>query len=215
MDAKRYYEWYNRDDPSSLYRPEDEITFAQRLSWFSKNIPPKSRILDYGCGEGVLLAELHKNGIAGPESCGVDISENAVGRASIRFPYLRFLATHPNGITAFPDGSFDTVIATEVVEHVFDTDATFSEFHRLLRPGGTLLLSCPYHGFLKDLVILLTGRMDAHYHDPYSPHIRYYTPATLLSVHRKHGFRLVKQDGVGRFPCLWNSMVTAAVKQPV
>ena len=214
MDTKSYYEWYNQDDPSSTYHPEDEVTFTQRLAWFSRNTPPGSKTLDYGCGEGIVLAGLHEKGIASSESCGVDISENAVKKASARFPSLRFSTTHPDGTTAFPDESFDAIVATEVIEHVFDTDGAFAEFHRLLRPSGLLLLSCPYHGFFKDLALLLTARMDRHYRDPYSGHIRYYSFRTLQRVHQKHQFCLVKQGGVGRFPFLWNSMVTVAIKEP-
>lgn len=215
MDTKRYYEWYHRDDPSSTYHPEDEATFTQRLAWFSNNIPPGSKILDYGCGEGAVLAGLYERGIAGAESCGVDISENAANKASARFPSLRFSPTHPEGTTAFSEGSFDAIVATEVIEHVFDTDGVFAEFYRLLRPSGQLLLSCPYHGFFKDLALLLTGSMDSHYHDPYSSHIRYYSFRTLQRVHQQHQFRLVKQGGVGRLPFLWKSLVTVAIKEPL
>lgn len=214
MNAKHYYEWYNRNNPASKYDPKDETTFSQRLAWFSENIPPGSRVLDFGCGEGVILAGLCEKGVAHPDSCGVDISENAVKKATNRFKGLKFFNTHSDGTTNLPAGEFDAVVASEVIEHVFDTDGIFAEFHRLLRPSGRLLLSCPYHGFFKDLAVLLTGGMDRHYHDPYSSHVRYYSPNTLRLVHQKRGFRLVKQGGVGRFPFLWNSMVSVAVKEP-
>lgn len=188
MDAKAYYEWYNREDPLSGYRPEDEVTFAQRLAWFSKSMLPGRRVLDYGCGEGVLLAGLREGGIANAESCGVDISKNAVKKAAARFPGLCFSATRPDGAADFPAASFDAVVATEVIERVFDTDAVFREFHRLLRPEGLLLLSCPYHGFLKDLALLVTGGMERHYRDPYSCHIRYYSRNALRGVHQKTDF---------------------------
>ncbi len=212
MDAKQYYEWYNRDNPSSAYTPENEATFSQRLAWFLKNIPPEARVLDYGCGEGVLLASLSRQGNIHAESCGVDIAENAIRKASARFPELKFSCTSRNGTVPFPDESYDAIVASEVIEHIFDADGLFKEFRRLLRPCGRLLLSCPYHGFLKDLAILLSGKMDKHYHDPRSSHIRYYSPATLRAVHEKHGLRLIKQNGVGRVPFLWNSMVTVATK---
>ena len=212
MDAKTYYEWYNREDPFSPYHPEKETTFSLRLDWFIRNIPPQSKILDYGCGEGVALAGLSEKGNIHTDSCGVDIAENAVKKASTRFPELKFLQTNPDGTTSFADESFDAIVASEVIEHIFDTDGVFKEFRRLLRPSGRLLLSCPYHGFLKDLAILLAGKMDAHYHDPYSQHIRYYSRVTLRLIHERHGFHLIKQSGVGRIPFLWNSMVTLAIK---
>ena len=57
------------------------------------------------------------------------------------------------------------------------------------------------------------GRMDKHYHDPYSNHIRYYSFRTLKMIHEKHGFRISERGGVGRIPFLWNSMLTLAIKQ--
>ncbi len=213
MDLKSYYEWYNRIDPGSAYRSEDEPTLPQRLNWFLKSTPPGSRVLDYGCGEGVVLAGLQEQVRIHEDSCGVDLSENAVRKASARFPKLKFIATNPDGIAPFANESFDVIIATEVIEHLFDADGAFQEFHRLLRPSGRLLLSCPYHGPLKDLALLLTGKMDSHYHDPYSPHIRFYSPKTLRLVHEKNGFRILERSGVGRVSFLWKSMVTVAVKQ--
>jgi hypothetical protein len=62
MEFKSYYEWYNRDDPSSTYRPESETTFPQRLAWFLNHTPSGSKVLDYGCGEGILLDRLNERG---------------------------------------------------------------------------------------------------------------------------------------------------------
>ena len=213
MDLKSYYEWYNRDDPSSTYHPEDEVTLPHRLAWFLKHIPSGAKVLDYGCGEGVVLAGLSQRGDIDPDSWGVDISENAIKKSASRFPNLKFACTNPDGVTHFPSESFDAIVATEVIEHLFDADGAFREFHRLLRPSGRLLLSCPYHGPLKDLALLLTGKMDSHYHNPYSSHIRFYSPKTLRLVHEKNGFRILERSGVGRVSFLWKSMVTVAVKQ--
>ncbi len=213
MNFKEYYEYYNRDDPSSTYRPEHEATFTLRLAWFSKQVPSGAKVLEYGCGEGVALAELAKQRGLHQDSCGVDISERAVRKATDRFPHLKFVPTASDGTIPFKDGSFDVVVASEVIEHVFDTDAMFQEFARVLRPAGSLLLSCPYHGFLKDLALLLSGQTDGHYHNPYSVHIRYYSVATLQEVLRKHGFRPTSWGGVGRLPFLWKSVAVAALRQ--
>lgn len=213
MDAKAYYERYHREDPSSTYRPEHEATFPQRLAWFSRYVHPGSKVLDYGCGEGVLLAGLHERIGLHPDSCGVDLSDNAVRKARARFAGVRFLPTDPHGTAPCSDGFFDAVIASEVIEHVFDTEFAFGEFSRLLRTQGSLLLSCPYHGFLKDLGLVLTGRAESHYHDPYSNHIRYYSPSSLNKVLHQRGFRALHWGGVGRLPFLWHSLVVHAVKE--
>ena len=103
-DLKTYYEQYNRDDPLSTYKPEEEGTFSQRPAWFSRHIPRGAKVLDYGCGEGVLLAGLAQPLQLHPDSCGVDISENAVRKAAFRFPHLKFVPTSPTGAILFGDG---------------------------------------------------------------------------------------------------------------
>ena len=212
MDLEAAYDQYNRFKEIDDYDPETEKTFSQRVAWFCRNLSDGGRVLDYGCGEGVVLNGIRARKKISEDSCGVDLSVNAVKKARTRFPALSFQTLNERGGIPFPDGWFDTVVATEVIEHVFDTDLVFSEFRRVLKPDGKLLLTCPYHGFLKDLVMLLTGKIESHYHDPYSFHIRYYSSGSLNGVLRKHGFTSVQMGGVGRVPFLWKSLTACAEK---
>lgn len=65
--------------------------------------------------------------------------------------YVADLCAGPLGI---PEGAFDAIVCTEVLEHTLEPFAAAAEMHRLLRPGGLLLLSCPFnlriHGPLPD-----------------------------------------------------------------
>ena len=54
-----------------------------------------------------------------------------------------------------PDSSFDLVVSNQVLEHIFDIYSCLSEFNRVLKSGGFLLLTTPYHGILKNLTIAL------------------------------------------------------------
>ena len=47
-----------------------------------------------------------------------------------------------------PGGSFDAIICTQVLEHIYFTDKAMSELYRLLAPSGVLLLTVPFHGFI-------------------------------------------------------------------
>jgi SAM-dependent methyltransferase len=86
---------------------------------------PQPRILDVGCG-------IHKQ----PGSIGID--RNPASRADVlvdldRFPY------------PFADSSFDRLTAIHVIEHVNDVIRTMEEFHRLVRPGGTVRIETPHY----------------------------------------------------------------------
>src|SRR3989338_7170742 len=215
MDVQNFYEHYFRDDPSTQLGDE-EGTFVERLAWFAPRVPRGAVLLDYGCGDGVMLAALAERGaLLHPDSCGVDISQNAIRKAANRFPALRGLRAALDKPLPLAGGIFDCVVASDVIEHVFDTDGMLREIHRLLKPGGILLLSCPYHGPLKDLVLLIGNQMDNHYRDPYSDHIRYFSTKTLKRVLHNNHFVVRECGGVGRIPWIWtNSMVLAEKPAP-
>lgn len=100
------------------------------------------RVLDVGCGAGTLLVDLARLGFTGT---GVDQSTSAVETA------LRF---HPRGdsrfqiasqISAHDTGSFDFLIATEVLEHIEDDADALARWLDCLAPGGRVLVSVPGH----------------------------------------------------------------------
>lgn len=91
-------------------------------------------ILDYGCGTGAYAALLAEQG-ATVEGC--DVSDHA--RAVCQGRYDRLLEMR--GSQDLPDARYDLVFSTEVLEHIADHRQTLRDFHRALRPGGTLLLT--------------------------------------------------------------------------
>jgi SAM-dependent methyltransferase len=99
------------------------------------------RVLDIGCGEGygsAMLAERAAHVV------GTDCSEEAIeyAAAKYRLPNLEFRCM-PAEKHAFADGSFDVVVCLELIEHVQSYVAVMEEMHRLLKPGGILILSTP------------------------------------------------------------------------
>ncbi|HEX8599142.1 MAG TPA: class I SAM-dependent methyltransferase [Chloroflexia bacterium] len=100
------------------------------------------RILDMGCGTGTMLNYLSRYGRAE----GIDADEEAV-----RFCHERGI-TQVRQVSALPlpfeDDTFDLVTALDVIEHIEDDLGTLRELYRVLRPGGTLLMSVPAYKFL-------------------------------------------------------------------
>lgn len=104
-------------------------------------LPPGARVLDAGCGPGNLLVEFAKRSgtvfalDASPRMLQVARSHTeAVKCENVRF--------HVGSITALPfaDASFDLVCSAGVIEYLDSPDAAIGEFHRVLKPGGILLL---------------------------------------------------------------------------
>ncbi|KAA5834402.1 class I SAM-dependent methyltransferase [Saccharopolyspora hirsuta] len=97
------------------------------------------RVLDAACGPGLYAAELVARGA---QVVGCDISERMVELASDRVPRADFRVHDlADPLDWLPDGSVDLVLLALALEYLDDRVAALREFHRVLRPGGALVLS--------------------------------------------------------------------------
>jgi 2-polyprenyl-3-methyl-5-hydroxy-6-metoxy-1,4-benzoquinol methylase len=119
------------------------------------------RVLEIGCGRGELVRRLIE-GADGPRHVvAADFAQSAVqsGRRKTPEVYGRRVSWAVGSIQEIPasDASFDTVISCETIEHVVEPLKALREIHRVLRPGGRLLLTTPnylgpmglYRGYLR------------------------------------------------------------------
>jgi SAM-dependent methyltransferase len=102
------------------------------------------RVLDYGCGDGALLSVVHKRSGAMPlDLHGFDPNELAVRLARETLARHRIAATIHASLSSIPDGFFDVVLCTEVIEHASSPQALLCEIARVLKPGGRLVMTTP------------------------------------------------------------------------
>jgi len=171
------------------------------------------RVVDLGAGNGALCAMLEAQGyeVAGVEydAKGVEIAR-AVHR---KIPFYNFgVQDNPQELLA-SEKPFDAVISTEVVEHLFSPHLLPIYAHQILKDDGYLIVSTPYHGYLKNLALSIVNKWDFH-HNPlwHGGHIKFWSRATLSTLLGENGFKVVEFHGVGRIPYLWKSMVIVAKK---
>ncbi len=114
--------------------------------------PGSVRVFDAGCGNGALLRTLRSRGygVAGCELSpgGVEIARRSLGEA-VR---VENLSVYDDLATTFGSG-WDAVVSTEVVEHLYAPRVFVERAKELLDVGGTLVLSTPYHGYVKNLAL--------------------------------------------------------------
>jgi 2-polyprenyl-3-methyl-5-hydroxy-6-metoxy-1,4-benzoquinol methylase len=114
------------------------------------------------------------------------------------------------------NASFDVAIATEVIEHLVRPRNLPRFAKQPLRPGGHLIISTPYHGYLKNLILTLANRWDAHL-NPFwdGGHIKFWSRKTLSQLLNETGFKVIRFIGTGRLPFLWKSIIVLAQKLEV
>jgi SAM-dependent methyltransferase len=101
-------------------------------------------VLDLGCAFGFATLRLARKGY---ETVGVDSSARYIAWAKRRHPQGQYLLA-PAEALPLPDASFEGVLLLDVLEHVVDEQAVMREVWRVLKPGGTLILSVPHRGLL-------------------------------------------------------------------
>jgi SAM-dependent methyltransferase len=115
-------------------RAEEMFAWQQRmLREYGYELPPGSRVLDFGSGAGALVDTYRA---AGLDSYGCDIE---IDRESDR---QRLIETDPYRIP-YPDDWFDLVVSNQVFEHVQNPEEAFAEIARVLKPGGLSLHMFP------------------------------------------------------------------------
>jgi 2-polyprenyl-3-methyl-5-hydroxy-6-metoxy-1,4-benzoquinol methylase len=167
-------------------------------------------ILDLGCGNGYLVSYLIKQGY---NAYGTDASENGIEIAKKEYPDHFFLQDLSTGHlpAELQKLEFDTIISTEVIEHLYDPEGFIDFCKALLPAGGELILSTPYHGYWKNLLLAILGKWDSH-HDPTwrGGHIKFWSKETLSKLLSNKGFTVTGFKGCGRAPYFWKSMIIKA-----
>ena len=168
------------------------------------------RIFEVGCGSGAVASILTARGY---EVSGVDPSIEGIAQANRNFLHLSLKLGSTELDLAKEYGTFPIVLSLEVVEHVFLPREYGRRLYDLLEPGGIAIISTPYHSYLKNLVMALTGKMDAHFTALWDyGHIKFWSRKTLSALLREVGFTEVEFHRVGRIPQFAKSMIAVARK---
>lgn len=202
---EQYYENY-WEDPDSYRDP----TTPQRQALLTRclsAVPKGGLILDVGCGRGEFCDFFARQGFRAE---GTDISQAAVKYAQEHYPGSTFHACPVEDLLPARAGAFDAAFSSEVIEHLFDVGAYLLAINHLLKPGGTLVLTTPYHGLVKNIVIDMLN-YSSHY-DPMGQHIRFFDRKGLDRCLRSFGFEPVHWWGYGRPWPMWKSFFVVSRK---
>jgi 2-polyprenyl-3-methyl-5-hydroxy-6-metoxy-1,4-benzoquinol methylase len=171
------------------------------------------RVLEIGCGNGYFATELSRHGFnvtaIDPSSDGIEIAKRAGSS-------VEFMQAAVQEVSAETLGTFGVVISLEVIEHVYAPRQFVARIFELLQPNGLVVLSTPYHGYLKNLALSLTGMLDSHFTALWDHgHIKFWSIRTLTALLSEAGFLDIRFKRVGRIPPLSKSMIAVARRPAV
>ncbi|MEA5516921.1 class I SAM-dependent methyltransferase, partial [Nodularia sp. UHCC 0506] len=148
----------------------------------------------------------------GYEVVGVEESESGVQLATKAFPNCEFIQGSIYNLPYTKIGNnFDIVIAAEVVEHLFIPKELVKNAKKCLKPNGRLILTTPYHGYVKNTILALSGKMDRHFTALWDGgHIKFFSVATLTKLLESEGYGDIKFNFAGGFPYVWKSMLCSS-----
>lgn len=156
--------------------------FLHKLSSLLDQSPGNTRLLDVGCSSGAFLNAAVKLGY---QAEGVEPAEKAAATAKAAGLKVHQGLLHD---AAYPDGRFEAVTLLEVIEHLNDPLPVLQECHRILKPGGILLIgtanaaSWTTHAF--------KGHWDYFSIARHGGHVSFFNPQSLEKLAGQAGFAL-------------------------
>ena len=192
---KFYEDYWNCDKPA----PEKDPTTTQRAHLLLRTLRKQKfkeeiSILDAGCGQGYFCNLLNNKKY---HEVGIDISNSAIKKAKTLYPKINFKVCSLEDRLPFNDKSFDVVWSTEVIEHIYYVYNYLHEINRILKPNSILCITTPYHGLIKNLIIVLLG-FDKHFCNIRGGHIRFFSNKCLEKLFNKFGFKVIEKRYIGR-----------------
>ena len=149
----------------------------------------------------------------GYDLIGVDPSLSGIEQGLKTHPGLKLFQGSSDEDLAAKYGSFPVVLSFEVIEHVYFPRQFARRIWDLVEPSGMVILSTPYHGYLKNCALAISGRLDAHFTALWDHgHIKFWSFKTLGQLLRESGFVELTFYRVGRIPVLAKSMIVTARK---
>jgi len=183
MDTARFYK-----AKSKFYRMN-----AVRKKYILDLIPGNvSTVLDIGCGSGELASVLKNRGI---NVIGIDISEEALSEAK---EFLLESFCFNLEAEKWPEElivqKFDLIIASEVIEHLFDPGSFLRKIKKLLFSNGKIIITTPNFLFWKNRLKMFLGKFGYEKEGLLDfGHIRFFTRQTLKDMVEKEGFKIEKE----------------------
>ena len=193
----------------------NEAGTRDAITVLCQQVGPIETMLDCGCGDGEFTVKI-AHAVNAKHLIGIDVVPEQIKKAKAR-GIDGIICNLDKGLN-IADASIDMVIASQVIEHVADTDGLIEEFHRVLKAGGYLVLGTPNLAAFTNILFLIFGKQptivevsDVALVGTWSPrkkdvdrigpaHRRVFTRGALKGFIQYYGFECEKLVGYGFLP---------------
>ncbi|WP_291013856.1 methionine biosynthesis protein MetW [Hydrogenophaga sp.] len=179
---------------------------SQALESIARLVPPGSRVLDLGCGDGALMA--HLQSARGCTGYGVEIDDAKV-LACLKRGVSVLQLNLEDGLAVFEDESFDVVLQIDTLQHLRNAETMLRETARVGRTG---VVAFPNFAHWPNRLDVMLGRMPVTKRLPYqwydTPNIRVGTHADFKVLARSCGLHIEDSFGLheGRLIRAWPNL---------
>jgi SAM-dependent methyltransferase len=183
-EAERYH-WVGHGDDELVIEHRDDLDALRRFLSGGVASADRPRLLEVGCATGGFLRGARE----WFDVEGVELNEESAARAR-----AAGFVVHTGRIADVPAdrGSYDVIVAIQLVEHLPDPGDLLAEAHRLLRPGGALYLATP----AVDSASFAALGAD-HTHVASFGHVVLFSRAGLTALAERHGFDVEHHEHYG------------------
>ncbi|MBN2042170.1 MAG: class I SAM-dependent methyltransferase [Candidatus Aenigmarchaeota archaeon] len=205
MDTNKYNEIFYSDifgkKSTKYYKiQKKKIEIIMKMFETHRN----GRILDVGCGDGLISSMLAKR--TGAKAYGLDISKNSIEKAKTRGVEAAAVNIDRDGIP-LPENYFDGVLCGDIIEHIYDTEGLIENVRKVLKPNGYVVISTPNIASWYNRFFLMMGLMPTWIEsssktftgNPFIKegvgHIHAFTKRSLTELLKLNGFRIVETKG--------------------
>ena len=169
---------------------------ADPLLWIAREIKPGERVLDIGCGPGVLAEVTRRDKFCAFD--GVDRDRAALDRARTFYDELAEADLEKDDLAAIaPRRDYDTIVLADVLEHLVWPGRLLRQVPSLLKSGGRVLISLPNIGYFGLVSELIAGRFAYRSCGLLDhSHLRHFTRASVGSFLAANGFSARRIDAI-------------------